>query len=93
MPTDEVDPWDYQAAIFAETHGDLAKARILVTWLWMREGDFRPFLAWGGELDPEALLGMFIYLIQNDRLRVKPRGRHRPRDPSAFPRWVYAAHL
>jgi hypothetical protein len=86
--------WDLEAEFFARkggaADGDLERARTFVMLRWMYFGDFRPFLAW--RCDDASVLGMFIYLIKEGRLKVTQSGRrYRHKDPSAFARSLYAA--
>jgi hypothetical protein len=88
--------WDIEAEYHARAggvaDGDLQKARTFVMLRWMYFSDFRPFLAWCGDLDPGTVIGMFIHLAQEGRLKVTQSGRrHRHKDPTAWARSIKAA--
>jgi hypothetical protein len=86
--------WEIEIAFYANKRGiDPEKARILTILRWMYHGDFRPLAAaiWEGHVLDEAVLNSLAQMIDEDRLKLAPKGRGRPKAPAASVRTIVAA--
>jgi hypothetical protein len=89
--------WEIEEAFYTNKRGiDPEKAHLFVILRWMYHGDFRPLAAaiWeggeGGAID-DAILATLAQFIDEDRLKLVPKGRGRRKDPATFARRAVAA--
>jgi hypothetical protein len=95
------DPWEIEIAYYVKKTGiDPETARVFTIVRWMELGDLRPLYAAivkAPALDDKlvaidgAILSYLKELIEQGRLVVKPRGRHRPKSPDKFARDLVGA--
>lgn len=88
-----VAPWEIEAAYYRHLGmpDDIAADWTMLRWLY--HGDLRPIAAAidAGEPIPPRVLELFAEMISEDRVCVRPRGRHRPKEVDKTARDIAAA--